>query len=273
MPELPEVETIVRGLRRSAVGCTVESTRLSGLPLRRPVSGELGEALRGRTILDVHRRGKYILFETEPRGFFLVHLGMSGRLLHFDSGGKSAAHTHAVVRFTDSSELQYRDPRRFGLLSFHEVDCVEEIPEIGRLGIDPLDRGLTAFWLRTRTVVSAQPIKSFLLDQATIAGLGNIYVLEALFLAGIRPSRRCRTLNPDEVSRLVRAIRSVIRAAVHHRGTSFSDFMGADGKPGEHQRFLRVFQREGGKCRRCGGMIVREIQGNRSSFYCPGCQR
>jgi formamidopyrimidine-DNA glycosylase len=272
MPEMPEVETIARKLRKSIVGKRVAEVCLSGLKLRKPVPESFADSLRGREIRNVRRRGKYLIVELRPRAFWLIHLGMSGRVLCRLRPMPPVKHTQAIIRFTDRSELEYRDPRRFGLLAAYEVSRPGRIPEIQRLGKDPLGDGFQAAWLWPQLQASRTEIKSFLLDQRRIAGLGNIYVCEALYHAGVHPLRRCSSLSRREAARLVWAIRKVLRLAIRNRGTSFSDFMDSDGEPGTNQRFLRVFQREGEKCRRCHREIERIHQGNRSSYSCPGCQ-
>lgn len=270
---MPEVETIARKLRATIVGKRIAAVRLSGLSLRRPIARGFAAVLSGRVIRRIHRRGKYLIAELEPRAFWLIHLGMSGRVFYFAGSGGNVRHTHATIRFTDDSEVQYRDHRRFGLLAAYELSSLEEIPEVRSLGIDPLGPGLTAEWLWRRLKASRREVKSFLLNQRQIAGLGNIYVCEALFKAGIRPRRRCFAMTRTEAAGLSRAIGNVLREAVRNRGTSFSDFVDSDGELGYQQNYLKVFQREGEKCRRCGGIIRRLHQGNRSSFFCPGCQK
>jgi formamidopyrimidine-DNA glycosylase len=178
-----------------------------------------------------------------------------------------------VVRFSGGGELQYSDPRRFGLLFVHAADNPEALSEMLRLGEDPLGDGFVAAWLKSELARSRREIKAFLLDQEKIAGLGNIYACEALFRARLYPCRRCHTLDSREASALRRAIVAVLKAAIRNHGTSFSDFIDADGEPGSHQNFLRVFQREGERCRRCRAVIRRMKQANRSTYYCPGCQR
>ncbi len=272
MPEMPEVETIARKLRKTLVGKRVVEVVLSGLPLRKPVGLLFASRLRGRVIRRIHRRGKYLIVEMKPRAFWLIHLGMSGRVFCHASPAPPARHTHAVVYFSDRTELEYRDHRRFGLLAAYEVPRIGLIPELLRLGMDPFAAGFSTAWLWPLLQASRTEIKSFLLDQGKIAGLGNIYACEALYRAGIHPARRCFALTRAEAGRLVRAIRRVLRLGIQNRGTSFSDFMDSDGEAGENQKFLRVFQREGEKCARCGTEILRVRQGNRSSFYCPRCQ-
>ena len=273
MPEMPEVESVVRKLRRSIVGKSIVEVRLSGLPLRKPVEDTFASRLIGHTIRKIHRRGKYMIVEMEPCAYWLIHLGMSGRVLYRSRPCEEVKHTHAIIRFSDASELEYRDPRRFGLLRAYDVAQLRLIPELRFLGAEPLSRKFRIEWLLPRLQRSRQEIKSFLLDQRLIAGLGNIYACEALYHARIHPARRCFTIGRDEAARLVGAIRTVLRTAIRNRGTSFSDFMDSDGEPGENQTSLGVFQKAGEKCRRCRSTIRRLRQGNRSSFFCPRCQR
>jgi formamidopyrimidine-DNA glycosylase len=272
MPEMPEVETLARELRRKLVGKCIAQVSLSGFSLRKPISDSFAGYLQGRTIRKILRRGKYLIAELEPRAFWLIHLGMSGRVLYHAESGTSSKHTHVRVRFTDSSELEYRDPRRFGLMAAYDVSQLNQIPEIHFLGKDPLSPGFNGKWLESQLHSSRQEIKSFLLDQRKVAGLGNIYVCESLFLAQIHPQRRCYALVPEETARLADAIREVLGNSIRRRGTSFSDFVDSDGNLGENQNYLMVFQRDGQQCLRCGTPIKRIVQGNRSSFYCPKCQ-
>ncbi len=272
MPEMPEVETLARKLRKTVVGKCVTEVRLSGLPLRKPISENFASRLQGRTIRKILRRGKYLLAEMNPKAYWLIHLGMSGRILYHLKESVAAKHTQAIIRFSDSTELEYRDHRRFGLLAAYEVSRPGLIPEIRSLGMDPLCAGFNGKWLWPLLRKSRQDIKSFLLDQRKIAGLGNIYACESLFLARIHPTRRCFTLDPKETTYLIGAIRKVLQSAIRHKGTSFSDFMDTDGKPGDNQDYLMVFQREGENCCKCQAPIQRIRQGNRSSFCCAHCQ-
>jgi len=272
MPEMPEVETLARGLRESILGKHIVHVSLSGFSLRRPIAENFSAMLRGRTILEVQRRGKYLIVVLKPKAFWLIHLGMSGRILVHRNPETETKHTHVRIRFSDATELEYRDPRRFGLMAVYEVLRQEQIPELSCLGKDPLSPGFEGKWLESQLRASRQEIKAFLLDQRKISGLGNIYACEALFLARIHPRTRSCSLVFEEASRLANAIKRVLTQSVKHRGTSFSDFVGPDGTPGENQKHLKVFQREGKPCRRCGALIRRDIQGNRSSYFCPGCQ-
>jgi formamidopyrimidine-DNA glycosylase len=272
MPEMPEVETLARKLRKTVIGKCVAEIQLSGLPLRKPIAEHFASMLQGRTVRKILRRGKYLIAEMDPKAYWLVHLGMSGRILYHAEKGEVTKHTHAVVRFGDSTELEYRDHRRFGLMAAYEVKRPGLIPEIGSLGMDPLCPGFNAKWLWPLLQKSHQEIKSFLLDQRRIAGLGNIYVCESLFHAGIHPERRCLKIGLEETKCLIDSIRKVLVSAIRHRGTTFSDFMDSDGLAGDNQNYLQVFQREGEECRKCRLPIRRIRQGNRSSFCCSRCQ-
>jgi len=273
MPELPEVETIARKLRRTIAGKRIAGVFLSGKTLRRPMPGDLAALLQGRTIRSIHRRGKYLILEMKPHAFWLIHLGMSGRLIYTIEPRERPQHTHAVVEFSDGGELQFSDPRRFGLMDFYQVSQLEALPEVQRLGKDPLGAAFHAEWLLPELARTRRDLKSFLLDQHKIAGLGNIYVCEAMFRARVHPSRRCNTLTRKDAVALTHAVREILRAAIRNRGTTFSDFMDSDGHFGSHQAYLHVFQREGEKCHRCHAMISRIKQGNRSTYFCPGCQK
>jgi formamidopyrimidine-DNA glycosylase len=209
----------------------------------------------------------------DPPCYWLIHLGMSGRIFYFPGIAEAPPHTHARILFSDSTEMQYRDHRRFGLLAAYEVAGPADIPELKSIGIDLLQSRIKPdrFWEMVRGC--RQELKAFLLDQKKIAGVGNIYACEALYAAGLHPSRRCHTMTREEAAALMSAVRKVLRAGVRHGGTTFSDFMSADGEPGAHQDHLGVFQREGEKCRRCRSRIERLRQANRSTYYCPHCQR
>jgi formamidopyrimidine-DNA glycosylase len=272
MPEMPEIETLARQLRKKLIGKHIAEVRLSGLSLRKPIHEAFPLKLCGRTIRKILRRGKFLVIVLQPRAFWLIHLGMSGRIFYHSPAGSSTKHTQAIFRFSDLSMLEYRDHRRFGLLAAYEVLRLDQIPEICSLGKDPLSYGFNGKWLSTLLRESRQEIKSFLLDQHKISGLGNIYACESLFLARIHPARRCFTLTYEDADRLAASIRKVLREAVRRHGTSFSDFRDSVGKPGENQRHLMVFQREGENCIRCKAPIRRFRQGNRSSFCCINCQ-
>jgi formamidopyrimidine-DNA glycosylase len=273
MPELPEVETIVRSLRPRLVGARIEAVWTSGLPLRlaRPLDTELlRRTCRGARIGAVRRRGKYILIETDATaGGVLVHLGMSGRLRLHAAEDPREKHTHVVWTLEGKKELRFVDPRRFGLVQ--AARALDELPELTLLGPDPL-ADLETPALAEALAGSRAPVKAFLLDQSRIAGLGNIYVCEALFRAGVHPTTPARRAR-GRAEALVAAIRTVLEAGIANRGTTLRDYVDGEGGAGENQAALLVYGREGEPCRVCGDPIRRRVDAARSTFFCPTCQR
>jgi formamidopyrimidine-DNA glycosylase len=270
MPELPEVETIRRGLERRLQGARITSVVIREPRLRRRVDEQALTSLVGRRIAAIERRAKYLLADVGDGLVWLIHLGMSGRLLLLPPDASAGDHEHVRVSFDVPSVLCYRDPRRFGWM---RVAPRGDLQEVSGLGPEPLDGTLDGAALRARLGGTRRDIKAALLDQRVIAGIGNIYANEALYRAGVRPTRRCHRLRASEVAAIARAVRAVLADAVERRGTSFSDYFDSDGLPGTFQNALGVFDRAGVPCRRCRTPIKRRAQGGRSSFYCPRCQR
>jgi formamidopyrimidine-DNA glycosylase len=270
MPELPEVETIRRGLERRLRGARISNVVIREPRLRRRVDERALSSLVGRQITAIERRAKYLLADVGDDLVWLIHLGMSGRLLLLPPEAAAGDHEHVRVSFDVPSVLCYRDPRRFGWM---RVAPRAELHEVSGLGPEPLDGTLDGSALRARLGATRRDIKAALLDQRVIAGIGNIYANEALFRAGVRPTRRCHRLRMAEVAAIASAVRTVLVDAVERRGTSFSDYFDSDGIPGTFQNALGVFDRAGAACRRCRTPIKRRAQGGRSSFYCPRCQR
>jgi formamidopyrimidine-DNA glycosylase len=282
MPELPEVETVARSLRPRLVGREVRAVETSGLALRRPIDKKaLRKALVGARVDSVERRGKYILVAATSRtaGAQLVvaHLGMTGRFLFCDADAPLAPHTHARFLLDENGprELRYVDPRRFGQIAVYPAATAARSDELSVLGVDPLEPAFTVEWLRAELDTSRRDLKSFLLDQGRIAGLGNIYVCEALHRARLHPERRADEVTADAARRLHAAIREVLETSIKNRGTTFSDYVDADGEFGSNQSALGVYGREGERCRalKCRGTIVRIVQAGRSTFFCPVHQR
>jgi formamidopyrimidine-DNA glycosylase len=272
MPELPEVETIVRSLRPRLVGAQIDGVWTSGLPLRlaRPLDATLLQQIcRGARITAVRRRGKYILIETAPGTGVLVHLGMSGRLRINDADAPREKHTHVVWTLHGKGELRFIDPRRFGLVRAAEV--FDELPELTLLGPDPLAE-LDAPALAVTLAQSRAPLKVFLLDQRRIAGLGNIYVSEALFRAGVHPTTPAHRAR-GRAEALVRGIRGALEAGIANKGTTLRDYVDGEGGAGQNQASLLVYGREGLGCRTCGAIIRRRVDAARSTFFCPSCQK
>ncbi len=279
MPELPEVETIVRGLARALPGRGVADVWGSGLPLRlgRPVDlFALKAIFGGRRFTGVRRRGKYILLDVDhDRAGAVVHLGMSGRLRLQRSGDSRAPHTHVVWSLAGSGiggrgdELRFIDPRRFGWV--RAAPALDAVPELAALGPDPLAE-LTVEDLATRLAASRAPIKAFLLDQRRVAGLGNIYACEALARAGVHPATPAFLVRRHAPA-LLAAIRAALDAGIANRGTTLRDYVDADGGAGDNHAALLVYDRAGAPCFRCGTPIRRRIDAARSTYFCPRCQR
>ncbi len=273
MPELPEVETIRRLLEAHVVGRRVASIATSRVRLRAPVSRVLGRRLAGHRIRAARRVGKYLLVDFDHGLTLVAHLGMTGRFLFFAAPPrKRHDHVHARFRFDDGAQLWFQDARRFGLLAVRETARLSNTPPLGGLGPDPLAEPPSAERLYLATRSSRVEAKCFLMDQRRMAGLGNIYASEVLHRAGVHPAIRACDLTPDDCTGVAREVRAVLDEAIRHCGTTFSDFATLWGEPGSYGRYLRVYERAGEPCRRCGAAIERIVQGQRSTFFCPSCQ-
>jgi formamidopyrimidine-DNA glycosylase len=266
MPELPEVQTVVDSLRPAVLRRRVVSVQLHRNDVVKPAGIDLATLLTGRAILAIDRRGKRIVFTLDNAERFYIHLGMSGRLTLSANDETITKHTHLQLRFDDGAELRFFDPRRFG-----GIWWLGSAVDDDRLGPEPL--GLRAAELAARLAGTKRAIKSALLDQSVIAGLGNIYVDESLFAAGIHPLKRADRLTSAEVSSLVRSIKATLRRALNHRGSTLRDYRDANGAAGNFQRLHRVYAREGDPCWKCKTPIVRIIVGGRSTHFCPACQK
>ena len=275
MPELPEVETIARGLDQRVAGDSIESVWLGSKPEPlKSSAAEIDDALRSKTISGVRRVGKHIVFDLEasPNGKgpstrkssqWIVHLGMTGSLRVCPADHEIEKHTHAILRLTSGRELRFVDPRRFGRLSVIEKF---EAP-----GAEPLQITVEHFAALFRG--RKTPIKSALLNQTLLSGVGNIYADEALFRAGIRPRRRAASLTRDELHKLHVALKKVLKEAIRLGGSSISDYVDANGEEGFFQLKHRVYGREGKPCLVCKTPIKRIVIAGRSSHYCPQCQK
>jgi formamidopyrimidine-DNA glycosylase len=272
MPELPEIETIRLSLDPFVVGRRIERVRVRRRDLRSPLSPDFEVTLSGRRITGTSRRAKYLLLALDDERQWLVHLGMSGRFLRLAGDDASIGpHEHVVVDLEDGSRLAFRDPRRFGLMAVVDPRACRLLAEIGPEPFgDPEFSGAYLNSLRART---SRVVKDVLMDQRVVAGLGNIYVNEILFLAGIRPTRRMPRLTRLECDTLVGATRTILTEAIEHRGSSISDFLDGIGRPGSYQWRRRVYDRAGEACPSCSHSIRSTVIGQRSSFFCPRCQR
>jgi formamidopyrimidine-DNA glycosylase len=280
MPELPEVETIARELARGVLGRSVERVELSGARLRLArtvVAAGIERVAAGARIDVVRRRGKYIVVELSgargaPAGALLVHLGMSGRLAVQAAAIARPPHTHVVLALQGGEEIRYVDPRRFGLVRPYAAGEVDAGEELASMGPEPFDPALTAarFWEALHATRGAS-VKATLLDQSLIAGVGNIYACEALFLARVHPLMEARRLSRARAGGLLEAVREALQRGLDNRGTTLRDYAAPEGA-GANQDALEVFAREGLPCPGCAGPVRRRVQLGRSTFYCPRCQ-
>jgi formamidopyrimidine-DNA glycosylase len=273
MPELPEVETICRGLRSLLAGLTITDVEVLESRLRNPISPNLYSELHQKTILDVQRRGKYILISLQWNWVWLIHLGMSGKLVFVRAEQPRARHDHIIVSFDNGHELRYNDPRRFGLSAVVARAELVRLSQIANLGLDPLDRRFNTDYLHGIARHSKRRVRDLLIDQTVAAGLGNIYVNEILFQAGIRPTRRAWRLRRQEIGQIAQVTPKVLQRAIRWRGTSLSDYRDGEDRRGGFQNHLRVYDRAGEKCKVCTTQIKGVRLGNRSAFYCPDCQK
>ena len=283
MPELPEVETVRRGLLPVMEGRVIARAQVNRPDLRWPLPDRMADRLTGQRVLSLRRRSKYILADLSSGESLLIHLGMSGRMLV--SGGMLGAfhhdhpapekHDHVVLDMEDGGRVTFNDARRFGAMDLVETASAETHPLLASLGPEPLGNGFDDAYLVAALKGRRTPIKSALLDQHLVAGLGNIYVCETLFRARISPRRLAGELSTRRAASLVPIIREVLSEAIEAGGSSLRDHRQTNGELGYFQHTFRVYDREGQPCTTpgCTGTITRIVQSGRSSFYCPRCQR
>ncbi|MEP4194571.1 MAG: bifunctional DNA-formamidopyrimidine glycosylase/DNA-(apurinic or apyrimidinic site) lyase [Aliishimia sp.] len=283
MPELPEVETVRRGLTPAMEGSKIVRADINRPDLRWPFPKGMAQRLSGKTVERLRRRSKYILADLSSGETLLIHLGMSGRMLvSGDPLGVFAhehpspeKHDHVVLHMENGARITFNDPRRFGAMDLLETDSAESHKLLSVLGPEPLSNDFHEDMFIEALKGKNTPVKSALLDQRIVAGLGNIYVCEALFRGGISPKRKAGQVASARVAALVPIIRSVLSDAIEAGGSSLKDFRQADGELGYFQHSFDVYGREGEPCRTpgCTSEIIRVVQSGRSSFYCPSCQR
>jgi len=276
MPELPEVETVKRGLSPFLAGRKIVSVEKARPDLRWPIPRSLEHVLTGTRVLKLERRGKYILWYTQDGMVMILHLGMSGRVLITKDLPKAKnAHDHLIFETEDGFFIRYNDPRRFGFIDIVPLKNLAEYRSLAALGPEPLSNEFNASSLRQKISKKQSPIKSVLLDQTIIAGLGNIYVCEALHRSGISPRRKAKNISENKIDSLVIAIRIVLQDAINAGGSTLKDHLQTTGEMGYFQHQFRVYSREGEECMKksCSGIIKRIIQSGRSTFFCGRCQR
>jgi formamidopyrimidine-DNA glycosylase len=296
MPELPEVETVRLGLLPALEGRTILKAQVRRKDLRRPFPPRFAERLNGRVVEKVTRRAKYILVALDGGETLVIHLGMSGRMSVYAEGRERrlgdyvyspppegaghGKHDHVVLETDAPARIVFNDHRRFGLMTLVPTQKLNDDALFKDIGIEPLSAGFNARYLAAALDGKKTPIKSALLDQRVVAGLGNIYVCEALFLAHISPKRLAGAVKKDQVADLAGAIKKVLKSAIAAGGSTLRDHAQATGDPGNFQHHFLVYGREGKPCkgrgetgRNCGGTVKRIVQAGRSTFYCPVCQK
>lgn len=292
MPELPEVETVMRGLSPVLVGRRIEKAEIRRSGLRFPFPDKFVSKLQGREIKGLTRRAKYILANFDDGNCLLIHLGMTGRFTVRNEKSKSLGefyhktettdsgtgpHDHVILSLDDGARVIYTDPRRFGIMDMlHESELTTH-KLLRDIGVEPLGNEFSSAYLVERFHNKKAPLKAALLDQQIIAGLGNIYVSEALHRTGLSPKREAKTLvrKGDRLDELVRHVRDILNEAILAGGSTLQDFASTDGSEGAYQQRFAVYDREGEACQKpgCGGTIRRIVQSGRSTFYCPKCQK
>lgn len=271
MPELPEVETVKRGVSPWLTDRTIEGAIIRIEKLRLPIAQEL-KTLKGVKITHVHRRAKYLLIDTS-KGHLIYHLGMSGSLRIIKQQEPPSAHDHVDLLLNDGHALRFNDPRRFGMVLWCEQGALQNHPLLHHLGPEPFDDSFDADYLYSKSRQRRTAIKNFIMDGQVVVGVGNIYASESLFLAGIHPHRAAGKISLQRYTRLVNAIQNILQAAIDAGGTTLKDFVNSDGQPGYFFRELHVYDRAGQACSSCSSTIKRVVTGQRSTYYCPQCQR
>lgn len=275
MPELPEVETVCRGLAPVLAGQVIARAVMRRKDLRKPFPGGLRTLIESAKVVQITRRAKYIRIHLDNGYVLLIHLGMSGRLVCYPCDYKPQTHDHFILHMQDGRQIVLNDPRRFGLVDIAGAAALEDHPLFAHLGPEPLSGGFSAPVLAASLKGRKAAIKQVIMDQRVVVGVGNIYASEALFMAGISPVRPAGALTADQVERLTAAIRQVLQKAIAAGGSTLRDYRQAHGELGYFQHNFSVYDREGLACVTCTGKrpVMRIIQGGRSTFYCPSCQR
>lgn len=271
MPELPEVETVVRGLERQLPGRVVKTVAQTHLKLRVPLPDL--QVLVGATVLAVRRRAKFVLVDFSNKQTLLIHLGMSGRIVFTPPHTPPAKHDHVRLTFTKGDELRFNDPRRFGLMDICPTGAENKTPHLKTMGPEPFHPTFNSKYLHTKIKSKKTAIKPTIMESKLVVGVGNIYASEALFRAGINPTRAANKLSLAQCEKLVTCIQQTLQDAIQAGGTSLRDYVQTDGTLGYFQHQFNVYNREGQPCRVCGTPIKRIVQAARSTYFCPTCQK
>jgi len=272
VPELPEVETTRRGVEPHVVGKSVREVIVRHRGLRQPVSESL-DTIAGDHFTAVRRRAKYLIFDLQKAGSLLVHLGMSGSLRLVDPAEDFKKHDHIALTLDSGKQLRFHDPRRFGIFLHLPTGDPLKHPLLENLGPEPLEPEFTAAHLATACATRSCAIKLAIMDPKVVVGVGNIYASEALFRAGIRPATPAQRVSKPRLTKLAEAIRAVLEESITQGGTTLRDFLHSDGEPGYFRQRLFVYERKGEPCRICATPIRHAVMGQRSTYWCPKCQR
>ena len=272
MPELPEVETVRRGLEPYILNRRIQRVVVRDRRLRWPIVRDFEQRLSGRKVKDTQRRSKYLILPLDNGDRLMIHLGMSGRLRVLPQGLAPQAHDHVDLQLDNDHLIRFHDPRRFGAMLLWEAELPTH-PLLEKLGPEPFDPAFSGDYLYARSRGRSTAVKNFIMDGRIVVGAGNIYACEALFHAGIRPGAAAGRITRPRYRKLAETVREVLQRAIRQGGTTLRDFFGADGESGYFQQELFAYGREGKGCRVCGDLIRRKQIGQRSSFFCPHCQR
>jgi len=274
MPELPEVETVRRGLEKSIKGKTFKKVILRRPNLRIPFPPDFSKSLEGKTITNITRRSKYLLMENDGNTVIIAHLGMSGKILTSNNiPANPQKHDHVIMHFTDGSSLTYNDSRRFGLMTLTHKEGLMEHPLLSHLGPEPLTEDFDADYLYNALKSRNTNIKTAIMDAKIVVGVGNIYACESLFRSGISPKKNSSNISKKKIDLLVMKIKEILLEAIESGGSTLRDYVQSDGELGYFQHSHFVYGKENQPCLKCGNTIKRIKQQGRSTFYCPSCQR
>ena len=271
MPELPEVETTANGIRPYLEGQIIGQLIVRERQLRWPIPAGLEKSVNGKNVTKIERKGKYILIHLDTGGL-IIHLGMSGSIRVLRTPEPPGKHDHFDLINKSGQIVRYRDPRKFGCLLYCSSSLYDH-PRLQALGVEPLTQDFNGKWFYALSKKKTIPVKTFIMDGRIVVGIGNIYASEALFDAGIHPLRKCSRISLPRYTRLVESIQKILNQAIAKGGTTLQDFVGADGMPGYFEQALAVYGREGKSCIQCMSSIKRVVISQRSTFYCPQCQK
>lgn len=272
MPELPEVETVKNTLKRQVLGKTIKNVQVLWNLIEYPSVDEFKEKIINQTIMDIKRKGKWLMFELNDY-YLLSHLRMEGKYFIRKNGEKIAKHEHIIFTFNDDTELRYHDTRKFGKMHLIEKNRVYDMKPLNELGLEPWDDNLDINYLKEKYINKKLPIKTVLLDQSIITGIGNIYADEILFLSKINPLSKCHELECNELDNIIKYTREVLNKAIELGGTTIRSYESSEGVHGKFQNNLLVHNHEGDKCPSCGTIICKIKVNGRGTYYCSECQK